>query len=305
MIEIDRQNAAKLSLGPLLFNWDADKTRDFYFEVADEAPVDTVYVGEVVCSKRGHGKDYLPDVIERLEKAGKEVIISSLALIMNDKDMAFLESHVEMSPDYLVEANDLSAIEFLRGQDHAIGPFVNIYNEATLRYFEKGGAKRISLPHELPCSSLKALAASAQTAELEVQVFGRLPLAISARCYHARSHNLNKSGCQYVCDRDADGLTVDTMDGVPFLAINGLQTMSYTYCNLINELDEMRGMGIKHFRLSPHDVDMVKIARLYRDCLDHKITSEEATAILEDEVFSAEFSNGFYYGEAGRDQISP
>ena len=179
---------------------------------------------------------------------------------------------------------------------------INIYNEATLRYFEKGGAKRVSLNHELPCSSLKALA-DAATAELEVQVFGRLPLAISARCYHARAHNLNKGGCQYVCDRDADGLTVDTLDGVPFLVINGLQTMSYTYCNLMKELPEMLGMGINNFRLSPHDVDMVKVTQLYRDCLDGKIESDEASQSLEDEVFAAEFSNGFYHGEPGMEQV--
>ena len=120
---------AKLSLGPLLFNWDVDKIRDFYFKIADEAPVDHVYVGEVVCSKRGYGNDYIPDVIERLERAGKKVIISGLALIMDDKDKRFMESHNAMSPDYMIEANDLSAINFLRGKDHAIGPFVNIYNE--------------------------------------------------------------------------------------------------------------------------------------------------------------------------------
>ena len=130
----------------------------------------------------------------------KKVIISSLSLVMNDKDMNFLQSHLSISSDYMVEANDLSAIEYLRGQDHAVGPFVNIYNEATLKYFEKGGAKRISLPHELPASSLRVMAAAAKEAELEVQVFGRIPLAISARCYHARAHNLSKSGCQYVCD---------------------------------------------------------------------------------------------------------
>lgn len=296
------KNVAKLSLGPLLFNWDVDKIRDFYFKIADEAPFEHVYVGEVVCSKRGYGTDYIPDVIERLERAGKKVIISGLALIMDDKDKRFMQSHNAMSPDYMIEANDVSAISFLRGQDHAIGPFVNIYNEATLKFFEKGGAKRISLNHELPCSSLKVLAGVA-TAELEVQVFGRLPLAISARCYHARAHNLNKSGCQYVCDRDADGLTVDTLDGVPFLVINGLQTMSFTYCNLMKELPEMVEMGINNFRLSPHDVDMVKISRLYRDCLDGQIASDEASEILEDEVFAAEFSNGFYHGEAGMEQI--
>jgi collagenase-like PrtC family protease len=42
----------RLTLGPLLFNWPAERWRDFYARIADEAPVDRVVLGEVVCSKR-------------------------------------------------------------------------------------------------------------------------------------------------------------------------------------------------------------------------------------------------------------
>ena len=36
---------ANLTIGPLLFHWPAERKRDFYFRIADEAPVDTVYLG--------------------------------------------------------------------------------------------------------------------------------------------------------------------------------------------------------------------------------------------------------------------
>ena len=49
---VKAKNEFKLTLGPALFNWSPEKWRDFYFQIADEAPVDVVYVGEVVCSKR-------------------------------------------------------------------------------------------------------------------------------------------------------------------------------------------------------------------------------------------------------------
>ena len=45
-------NTAQLTLGPVLFNWPVATWRDFYLEIADEAPVTTVFLGEVVCSKR-------------------------------------------------------------------------------------------------------------------------------------------------------------------------------------------------------------------------------------------------------------
>ena len=57
----------KLSLGPVLFNWPSDIWRDFYYRMADEAPVDIVYLGEVVCSKREvFFQSSMPAVIERL-----------------------------------------------------------------------------------------------------------------------------------------------------------------------------------------------------------------------------------------------
>ena len=41
-----------LTLGPLQFNWSAEAFYDFYARIADEAPVDKVVIGELVCSKR-------------------------------------------------------------------------------------------------------------------------------------------------------------------------------------------------------------------------------------------------------------
>ena len=46
-----------LTLGPVLFNWPVGRWVDFYARVADEAPVDRVCLGEVVCSKRQPFKD--------------------------------------------------------------------------------------------------------------------------------------------------------------------------------------------------------------------------------------------------------
>lgn len=42
----------KLTIGPIQFHWPASVWRDFYFRMADEAPVEKVYIGEVICSKR-------------------------------------------------------------------------------------------------------------------------------------------------------------------------------------------------------------------------------------------------------------
>ena len=37
--------AGSVTLGPVLYNWQPEKWRDFYFHIADETPVTTVYLG--------------------------------------------------------------------------------------------------------------------------------------------------------------------------------------------------------------------------------------------------------------------
>ena len=90
----------------------------------------------------------------------------------------------------LVEANDASATFHLRGRPHTVGPLMNVYNEETLRFLAGLGARNICLPVELPFSATRVLctAAAALNVTIEVQVFGRQSLALSARCYHARAH---------------------------------------------------------------------------------------------------------------------
>ncbi len=293
----DKQVEAKLTLGPVFFNWAPEAWRDFYFGIADEAPVDSVCLGEVVCSKRRPlFEPHLAAVVERLERAGKEVVFSTPVLIVGERETAQLRA-IAATEGRLVEANDISAVALLAGRPHAIGPFVNVYNEATLACLVERGAARVCLPVELPAESLAVLAASSD-AELEVQVFGRLPLAISARCYHARSRGLLKNNCQFVCDQDPDGMDVETLDGVPFLAINGPQILSSTYCNLWGELKALKEMGIRRFRLSPHNTDMVQVARLFRDGLDGR-DPPQAEKRLAKLVNGAAFSNGFFHGVEG------
>ena len=300
-------NAPKLTLGPVMFNWPAEKWRDFYFRIADEAAIDSVCIGEVVCSKRlPFIEPYLPEVIDRLHAADKEVVLSTLALVMNDRERDQIRSTSEID-EFLVEANDVSTATLLAGRPHIIGPFVNVYNEGTLEFFARLGAKKVCLSVELPASTLSVLADKAKGLDLEIEVivFGRLPLAVSARCYHARAHNLHKDGCEFVCAEDTNGMDLDTLDGKPFLAVNGTQTMSYSCCNLLAEMVDMQKMGIKSFRLSPQDVDMVSVAQVYRDFLDGRMETAKAERTLEGLAQGFVFSNGYFYGvEGGKWQSS-
>ncbi len=288
----------RLTLGPLLFNWAADKRRDFYFRIADEAPVDTVCLGEVVCSKRASVMEPdLPEIVERLEAAGKEVVHSTLALVLSSAEMEQIRG-LAQEPGFLVEANDVSTAALLRGRPHVIGPYVNVYNEGTLAYLARQGAARVCLPVELSASAIGVLA-GAGLAEIEVMAFGRAPLAISARCYHARAHGLHKDGCQYVCDRDPDGMAVESLTGQEFLAVNGLQTLSHSYVNLAGEVASLLKMGVRGLRLSPHDLDMVAVAGVFRALAEGTLEAGAAFERLGTLADDAPFSNGFLHGVEG------
>ncbi len=288
-----------LSLGPVFYLWDGPKWRDFYFRIADETPIQYVTVGEIICSKRQHFVEpYLAAVVERLEAAGKNVLLASPALVALERESQHVRNLVRDS-DHLIETNDLSALGLLNGRPHAVGPFINVYNAATARLLAARGATSICLPPELPMASVTDIIAGTPGVDFEIFAFGRVPLALSARCAHARSKGHTKDNCQFVCGEDPDGLPVRTLDRQPFLALNGIQTISHTCQALLGELGELRNAGIARIRLSPQDCDMVAVARLYEDVLASRIDPEDALAALHTLYPHAPFSNGFHHDRKG------
>ncbi len=295
---------AKLTLGPLLFNWTAERVAAFYAGIAEDRSVDTVHLGEVVCAKRSPFLDEaLAEAAEVLAAAGIEVVWSTLGLIADARDVESTRNLVE-STEGLVEVNDVTALPILDGRAHAIGPLVNVYSEGTLRWLAARGAARACLPPELPRAAIAALAAADTGVELEVQVFGRMPLALSARCYHARAHGLHKDGCRYVCDRDPNGMPVTTMDRQAFLAVNGMQTLSHAVLDLSAEARDLMDIGVRRFRLSPHDADMSAVARIWRGLLDGNSDIAQAQRMIEAVADFAPRANGYYHGRPGAELVA-
>lgn len=296
----------KLTLGPIAYHWTADARRDFYARIADEAPIDEVYLGEVICSKRAPFSDPdIPATIERLERAGKRVILSSLAEVMLKRDRKAIADLAEVeSPE--IEINNTAGLHARGARPHRIGPFMNAYNEATIAWMAGRGATHVCLPAELPGPAIAVAAAAAHKLGLgvEVQVFGRASLAVSARCYHARAHGRTKDNCQFVCEDDADGMALRTTDDRPILRVNGIQTQSESYVNLLAETGRLIADGVSHLRLMPQAVDMVAVAFACRSVLDGARDALEAEAALREACGETSFSNGFYHGQAGYRRIA-
>ena len=296
-----------LTLGPILFHWDADRKRDFYARIADEAQVDIVYLGEMICSKRSpFFERHYPDVIERLERGGKRVVLSTLSEIVLPRERKATMDLCSQA-DCLVEINNAAGLSTVDARPHHIGPMMNIYNERTMAHLASQGAVHLTLPVVLPRKAAKVLAEKAADlgVTIEMHVFGRASLALSARCYHARAHRRTKDECQFVCQEDPDGMTLRTLGGDNMLAINGIQTLSHSYMNLIAEVEDMRALGIRHFRLMPHSIDMVAVAAIFADRLAGRTDVAEALAQLGELNLEASFSNGFWHGRQGHRYFEP
>ena len=204
----------KLSLGPIQYFWERQRVLDFYQQAADSA-ADIIYLGEVICSKRRLVKleDWLA-IGKELRQSGKEIVLSSLTLLEAASEMSSLKK-ICANNDFMVEANDISAVQVLSaaGKDFVTGPSFNIYNGRSLKLLADKGLKRWVLPVELGLDTLKDLQdLCPQGVETEVFAFGRLPLAYSARCYTARSHNLPKDDCQFKCIDYPDGRLLETQE---------------------------------------------------------------------------------------------
>jgi collagenase-like PrtC family protease len=296
----------RLTIGPIQYFWSAEKKQDFYARIADEAPVDTVYLGEVICSKRQPFFDqHIEATAERLQRAGKRVVVCGLAEVMLKRERN-AERDLAQDGPFEIEINNAAGLFHLpAGRAHRIGPFLNVYNEQTMSHLADRGAAHVTVPVEMPSTAVAAMAARAAELGigLEVQVFGRAGLATSARCYHARAYGRTKDNCQFVCEEHADGLPLDTRNGEAFLRVNGIQTLSHSYVNLFAEVPEMVRMGVTDLRLLPQETDMVAVAAVFDALRTGTIGPDEAQASFDGIDMTAPFSNGFWHGEAGHRRI--
>ena len=289
----------KLALGPLLYYWPRQDVLSFYEAVA-AAPVDIVYLGEVVCSRRHELR--WPDwqaIACMLSAAGKEAVLSTQALIESESDLRALR-RIVANGEFLVEANDMGAVHLLAGKAPFVaGPHLNVYNAHTLGLLVQLGAKRWVPPVEMPQATLAALARELrEPLECEVFAYGRIPLAYSARCFTARRYNLQKDACDFRCLDHPDGLLLKTREGEPFLALNGVQTQSAAVYNLLTHLPELEKAGVSVLRLSPqfrHTVDAVK---LFREGTDNAACRTDAARRLR-ELMPDAVCDGFWRGEPG------
>ena len=287
-----------LSLGPIQYHWPKEKMLDFYRGI-ESTPVDIVYLGETVCSKRRsfHHKDWV-EVAERLRDAGKEVVLSTLALLEANSELGYVRKLCN-SKTFTIEANDMSAVQMLAGKTNFVGgASLNIYNSRSLSKLEGLGMTRWVMPVELSQSALAGFQTEmSPRIETEIFAWGRLPLAYSARCYTARAHKVSKDDCANCCINDPDGLELSTREEESFLVINGIQTQSAKVHSLIHESHDP-ALGIDILRISPQSENTERVITLFDQVRRGSINADDATNGLG-RLSPAELCDGYWHDEAG------
>lgn len=289
----------RLTLGPLLYYWPRDRVHEFYEQAAD-SPVDTVHLGEAVCGKRHEVRfeDWLA-IGRKLADRGKEVVLSTCELIESEADLRVMR-RVTGNGLFLVEANDLGAVNLLAGKgDFVAGPYLNMYSRLSMDFYRRQGAVRWVAPIELGAAGIgEILRDYAEEIETEVFAYGRIPLAISARCFTARYNNESKDECGFRCIEHADGMLLSTQDDQPFLTLNGLQTQSAQVHNLADSVQQLRALGIDRLRISPQSTGTFDVIRLFDEVAAGALAGAEALQRMRQWAPSGH-CNGYWHGRPG------
>ncbi|HEX7046793.1 MAG TPA: U32 family peptidase [Gammaproteobacteria bacterium] len=285
----------KISIAPIPYLWPRQRVEDFYAALLG-APVDCVYVGETVCSKRRElsSGDWLA-LARELSRFIPEVVVSTLALIEAGSELAVLK-RLAGNGEFMIEANDLATIQLAIEMKlpFVAGPTVNIYNGRTLALLAKRGMRRWVPAVELSGMEVRAILDEAValldggSVETEVFAYGRLPLAHSARCFTARHHQRSKDACGFVCIEHEQGLRVSTREGEEFLRINGIQVQSDAI-HCVHDIAHLQQHGADRVRLAPAGDDFFEAVQAFVEWCSGRPASFDTSATV----------NGYWFGEPG------
>ncbi len=292
----------EITLGPILFEWKREDVSRFYGEAASW-DIDRVFIGEAVCiRKRGVLPADIEGIAGGLERAGKKVALSSLAVISNEDELSLARTLSGMP--YAIEANDASVFNMVDACKKEVfaGPHVLSYNAPTIDFLKGIGVKRITMPVELSRESIEYNIAHTGI-PAEVFAHGKVPLAFSWRCYTSRAYGLNKTDCEHHCARHPSGMEIKTLEGEPVFTINGTTILSASTYTLVEHIEDLMAIGVSALRISPELDGTGAVVDIFRKRIKGEIGPEEGLRMLREASGNGCFSNGWYFNRPGKDYI--
>jgi collagenase-like PrtC family protease len=280
----------KISLGSIQNYWPADKIKRFYHQVKDW-PLDIVYIGEVICSKRQELSllDWLY-IADMLTEAGKEVVLSTLVQIESAPDLRSLMKICE-NGDYKVEANSEAAIRKAFGRPFVAGASLNTNSKDVLKELEYYGAVRWVMPVGYSLERLRNISDTRPDGmQIEVFVYGGLPMSYSSNCITALAHHLTKDTCDAICKKYNEGMELSNKEVSDTLIVNGFQIQTGRPCNLIGEISNLKSAGVDVIRISPQLNQTEEIVENFAQVLS-------GTKANKNFIESNKWCNEYWYGD--------
>ena len=291
----------ELTVGPVLFEWKREELLSFYEELT-HLDVDRVYLGEVICvKKRALTLKDIEHIARRLERSGKKVVLTTLAVVSNEEELQLVRDITSLP--WAVEANDMSVFNMLDPQKREVlaGPHITTYNVKDIECLKDLGVERVTFPVELPRDSIRY---NIEKTGITAEVFahGKVPLSFSWRCYTSRAFGLTKERCRHDCLRYPDGMEVRTMKDEPLFTVNGTSILSALTYTLVEFIEDLKEIGVSALRISPVYRETPRVIEIFRKRLEGLMGPEEALEAIRS-ITPAGICNGWYMGGAGKDYI--
>jgi U32 family peptidase len=233
----------------------------------------------------------LADAVARCRAAGTAVGLATLR-ILKPGDEPFLRAIADAAPDAVLVRN-LAGLEFMREQAPAlplIGDFsLNAVNELAAEELAASCLARLAPGLDLNLRQLLALAARWTPARLEPIIHLHMPMMYTEHCPAAAHLSQGAAGgaCRRPCDAARLALKdrVSAVHPLVFDARCGCTIFSGHVQSAVESLAEMRGAGLRHFRVELLDETPAAVHALldlYSRVLAGQTPPEDAALQLAD-----------------------
>ncbi len=249
---------------------------------------DAVYCGVPRFSLRARENEFrletLKEAVAFAHSLGKKIYFTINAIPRNSKIDSFpkyLSEMAQMKPDAFIMA-DPGLIMIAREKspqiDIHISVQANTMNYATVKFWEKIGAKRVILSREVSISEAGEIRNEVPGMELEVFVHGSICIAHSGRCFMSNyfaKRDANQGSCNNAC-RDKYSVTVKNLrqNDEPMEVEedeDGTYLMNSKDLRAIEFLEDIAKAGIDSVKVegrTKNDYYVAIVAKTYRSALD-------------------------------------
>jgi len=300
--------SASIALGPAPYSWGKERLIKFYSEEVPSLDVESVYIGDHVCSRRSMlSVEDLKPIVAKLKDKGKKVFLATLALATNNEDSESILKYCELFDG--LEANMIGYLNLLKrpelngeNKELILGSYLNIYNWRSASFLKKYNPTRLVPAHELPLDSIADMAEKSDI-PIEMPVWGRVSTALSWRCYTARASEKNREECALVCLEHPEGMLLKSIEEEDLFMVDGAQVLSAKINCLIEHLPTLEANGVKYLRIVPDLNHTTEIVNVFKEVLAGRLDPRQGYEKLK--AYAPQgLCNGWLWGKPGWEYVA-